>query len=281
MEANFQNKLEKLKEYFSKKTDISMAFIFGSYAKGQQISESDFDVAVYFYPEGRQIEWEETKNYCDEDKIWGDVERIIGIKTDFVVLNRASSILASSIIREGIPLIIKDRSLYLRFLLIISSAAEYFKEFVHEFWKIKQRSLSISEDDKIRLIRILDFLETEIRDYYGFSNITQQVYESDNALRRNVERWVENIVTSSIDIAKIVLASEKKRIPQTYREILWEMSLFSDFPQEIAENLAKFAKLRNILAHEYLDIRFRQIRQFIDESENSYRKLVDFVKKFI
>lgn len=171
--------------------------------------------------------------------------------------------------------------MYLRFLLIISSAAEYFKEFVHEFWKIKQRSLSISEDDKIRLIRILDFLETEIRDYYEFSTITQQVYESDNALRRNVERWVENIVNSSIDIAKIVLASEKKRIPQTYREILWEMSLFSDFPQETAESLAKFAKMRNILAHEYLDIRFRQIRQFIDESENSYRKLIDFVKKFI
>jgi uncharacterized protein YutE (UPF0331/DUF86 family)/predicted nucleotidyltransferase len=281
MEAGFQKKLEELKEYFLKNPDISMAFIFGSYAKGQQISESDFDLAIYFYPEGRAIEWEETKYYNDEDKIWGDVEKIIGIKTDFIVLNRASSILASSIIREGIPLIIKDRSLYLRFLLIISSAAEYFGEFVKEFWAIKQRSLSISEDDKIRLIRILDFFETEMKDYSEFSTITQQIYESNTALRRNVERWVENIVNSSIDIAKIVLASEKKRIPQTYREILGEMSLLSNFPQETAENLAKFTKLRNILALEYLDIRFKQIRQFIDESESSYRKLIDCIKKFI
>jgi uncharacterized protein YutE (UPF0331/DUF86 family)/predicted nucleotidyltransferase len=281
MEVTFQNKLKKLKEYFSKNADISMVFIFGSYARDRQISESDFDIAIYFFPEGRAIEWEETKNYDGEDKIWRDVEKIVGIKTDFVILNRASSVLASSIVREGIPLIIKDRSLYLRFLLIISSAAEHFREFVHEFWAIKQRSLSISEDDKIRLIRIVDFLETEIRDFSGFNTITLQDYESNTALRRNVERWVENIVNSSIDIAKIVLASEKKRIPQTYREILWEMSLLSDFPQETAESLAKFAKLRNILAHEYLDIRFNQIRQFIDESENSYRKLVDFVKRFI
>ncbi|MGA1842776.1 MAG: type VII toxin-antitoxin system MntA family adenylyltransferase antitoxin [bacterium] len=151
MEADLQKKLEKLKEYLSKNTDISMAFIFGSYAKGQQISESDFDIAVYFCPEGKTIEWEETKYYNDEDKIWGEIEKIIGIKTDFVVLNRASSILASSIVREGTPVIIKDRSLYLRFLLIISSAAENFREFVYEFWKIKQRSFSISEDDKIRV----------------------------------------------------------------------------------------------------------------------------------
>lgn len=258
-----------------------MAFVFGSYAKKRQIKESDFDIAVYFTPEGRAIEWENTKHYSEEDEIWLDIEKIVGIKTDFVVLNRVSSTLAFSVIREGIPVIIKNRSLYMRFFLVISSAAEYFREFIADFWVIKQRSMSLAEDDKERLVRIADFLETEIKCYSEFAGMTQDSYESNAALKRNVERWAENIVNSSIDIAKIVLASHKKRMPQTYRDILRELSLIKGFSKDAADKLAQFAKLRNIPAHEYLDIRFAHIERFIEDSETAYKKLLDFVKALL
>lgn len=281
MNTKSRIKIRLLKDYFRKRPEVSMAFVFGSYAKKRQIKESDFDVAVYFTPEGRAIEWENTRYYSGEDEIWLDIEKIIGIKTDFVVLNRVSSTLAFSVIREGIPIIIKDRSLYLRFLLAVSSAAEYFREFIGDFWAIKQRSMSLAEDDRERLVRIADFLETEIRYYSEFSGITQDSYESSAALRRNVERWVENIVNSSIDIAKIVLASRKKRMPQTYRDVLRELSLIKGFSKDTADKLAQFAKLRNILAHEYLDIRFTHIKRFIENSETAYKKLLDFVKALL
>ncbi len=161
---------------------------------------------------------------------------------------------------------------------MISSAAEYFREFVRDFWAIKQRSMSLTEDDKERLARVADFLETEVRYYSEFAGITQDSYESNAALKRNVERWAENIVNSSIDIAKILLASRKKRMPQTYRDVLRELSLIEGFSKGAADKLAQFAKLRNILAHEYLDIRFAHIKMFIDDSEAAYKKLLDFVK---
>lgn len=274
-------KISLLKDYLAKRQDIVMAFIFGSYAKHRQISESDFDIAVYFYPGVSELEWEEIKQYKDEDILWSEVERIVGMRTDFVVLNRAPATLAAAIISDGMPIIIKNYDLYLRFFLTISSAAEYFREFTLDFWNIKQHSHSLTEIDRNRLIRTLDFLETEIKDYPSFIGLEQKTYESDAVMRRNVERWAENIVNSSIDIAKIILASEKKRIPQTYREILQGLSLINDFDQEIAEKLAQFAKLRNILSHEYLDIRFVQIKKFIQESETAYQQLFSFVKKFI
>ena len=75
-----------------------MAFVFGSYVKGQATLESDFDVAVYFKPSGRAIEWEENKNYPQENEIW---------------------------------------------------PAEYFIKFTMDFfWKIKQRSASLSDIDR-------------------------------------------------------------------------------------------------------------------------------------
>ena len=77
------------------------------------------------------------------------------------------------------------------------------------------------------------------------------------------------------------LASEKKKIQQTYREIMRELPLIKNFKFETAENLAIFAKLRNILAHEYLDIRFTQIKKFIQESEPAYQNLSKFTEDFI
>lgn len=104
-------------------------------------------------------------------------------------------------------------ALFLRLFLAVSAAAEYFREFVSDFWKIKERSASLSEIDRNRLIRIVDFLTAEAAEYDKFKALDQKIYESDAAARRNIERWAESIVNSSIDVAKIILASEKKRIP--------------------------------------------------------------------
>ena len=281
MDAIIEGKIDSLKDYFSGRQDVSMAFLFGSYVNDRQTSESDVDIAVYFKPKTAALEWEESGEWGGEDEIWSDVERIIGIKTDLVVLNRAPAGLTYSVLQNGLPLVVKNESLRLRLFLAVSSAAEYFRDFVEDFWRIKQRSRSISDTDRERLIQIVDFLGAELSEYPKFSSLNQKDYGSNPDLRRNVERWVENIVNASIDAAKILLASERSRIPRTYREILEELSLLSGFDAETAKMLGRFAKLRNILAHEYIDIRFNQIQAFIRYSWPAYKTLLDFVKKIL
>ena len=271
-------KKKLLKDYFSQRPDISMAYIFGSYAKGRAIAESDLDVAVYFKPEGDKLEWEEDRVYESEDQIWSDVEDIAKKNVDLVVLNRAPSTLAFEVLRTGIPIIIKDRLLYWRFLSRVSFEAIDFMEMVEDYWKIKQRSSSLNPTDRQRLVRLIDFLETELADRKDFIGLCQKTYEHDSGKRRNVERWVENIANCSVDIGKILLASEKRRIPDTYKEMLEHLAWLPGFDEGVAGKLGKFAKLRNILAHEYLDIRFIQIKEFIQQAESVYGKLLDFVK---
>lgn len=274
-------KIKELKEYFEGRPEVAMAFVFGSYAKGHSISESDFDLAVYFQPQSNAVEWEEILDYSLEDQIWSDVEKIIGVKTDLLVLNRAPSTVAYAVLQEGKPIIIKNKNLYWRLFLTISTAAEDLREFANDFLIIKQRSQSLNDIDRDRLVRILDFLESELIDYNKFKGLDQRTYESDRPIRRNVERWAENIVNASVDIAKIILASEKKKIPQTYREVLQSLDTVNEFDIEIASQLARFSKLRNILAHEYLDIRFANIDKFINQTEGIYKSLVNFVKQFL
>lgn len=142
----------------------------------------------------------------------------------------------------------------------------------------KEENMNLLPEDRERLIRYVDFMESELSDFPKFLNINRKAYAEDKNLRRNLERWVENLVNCSLDIAKVILLSEERGIPQTYKEILKELGATEYFDEEFGETLSEWAALRNILAHEYLDVRWNSIKNFIQSAEPVYRRLVTQIK---
>ncbi|MCF6155803.1 MAG: DUF86 domain-containing protein [Candidatus Brocadia sp.] len=136
-------------------------------------------------------------------------------------------------------------------------------------------------EDRERLIRYADFMKSELSDFQKFSKIDWKTYNGDRDTRRNLERWIENIVNCSIDIAKVILASEDRRIPTSYKEILKELGASPHFDEVFGENISQWAVLRNILAHEYLDIRWTTINEFIQTAEPIYRTLLNKIKSIL
>jgi uncharacterized protein YutE (UPF0331/DUF86 family) len=59
------------------------------------------------------------------------------------------------------------------------------------------------------------------------------------------------------------------------------MTVLPDFGEDTAKGLAQFSKMRNLLAHEYLDIRFSMLKKFVDESEPIYARLIKFAKDIL
>ena len=274
--------IQKLKDYFAARDDVSMAFLFGSQAKGTAGGDSDTDIGVYFKPEGRQLEWEETKEYPATNEVWSAVDVTAQTPTsDIVVLNRAPSILAANILENGIPLVIKDARLFSRLWLAVTDAAEEFRQIKEDWRAVSARSQSITYFDKERLLDRIEFMESELQDLPKFERLSYETYRADRDMRRNVERWVENIVNASIDIAKILLASEKKATPMKYAEALSSLGVLADFPQETADRMSEFAKTRNWLAHEYPDMSFDRVENFIKIAGATYPKLVAFARKRI
>lgn len=272
--------MEKLKSYFSERDDILMAFLFGSQAKGLARSESDIDIAVYFKTANNQMDFESDSHFENEDKIWLDLEKLLGKKVDLVVLNRAPAGVAFAAMNSGKEICVKNPDLRTKFILLASAVAEEMRDFARDFLAIKARSASLNETDQARLLRLVDFLEGEIADYKKFTKLDQLEYQNNRSHKRELERWAENIINSSIDIAKIMVGSEKKDLPETYRLTLAGLALLKGFEKEKAEALAGFAKIRNILAHEYLDIRFSNLKRFAENSEADYHYLANFAKKF-
>jgi len=125
----------------------------------------------------------------------------------------------------------------------------------------------LKREIKVRLIKHITFLENELEDFEAFKSLSWEEYQRERSKRRDVERWIENIVNSSIDISKIILVSEKVSLADTYRELVASLSLIPGFSKEDMETLAEWVRFRNIIAHEYLDIRWGSIKKFIQEAE--------------
>ncbi|MFH1825038.1 MAG: HepT-like ribonuclease domain-containing protein [Candidatus Firestonebacteria bacterium] len=139
----------------------------------------------------------------------------------------------------------------------------------------------MKEEIKERLVKYINFLEEEIKDYPFFKSLTWEIYRTERSRRRDVERWIENLVNSLIDISKIVLTVEEISIPETYREMVFSLSLVSEFNKEEVEKLSQLVKLRNIITHEYLDIRWASIKKFIEETFSLYSALLERIKEYL
>ena len=143
------------------------------------------------------------------------------------------------------------------------------------------REIALKKEIRFRLIKHLTFLENELKDYEAFKTLSWKEYNDDRGKRRNVERWIENIINSSIDIAKLILTSEDRSLPDTYKDIVKNLSLISDFNEEGIEKLSSWVSLRNIISHEYLDIRWTSIQKFISESEPFLKDFLRRVEKYL
>jgi len=271
--------LAKLKNYFAKRDEVVMAFVFGSRAKGMARAVSDWDIAAYFVPK-EYGELETGADYPNESQIWSDVDKIVEQDSDFLVMNRARPSLVFTILNTATPLVIKDRRLYTDLLLKTHYEAVDFWQFAQDFWKIRERSASLSQEDRANLSEHLIFLENELKDIEKFKELTWREYSEEGSKRRDAERWIENLVMASLDIAKIVLSSEKKALPQTYRETLKTFGALY-INETFGDKISQFVELRNIIAHEYLDIRWSRIQKFIAAAEDLYKEFIPKIKEFL
>ncbi len=252
--------------------NVAFAFLFGSAVSDRLRRDSDLDVAVYG-ASGRHLEIETDRELADESNMQLAVERATGRNVDLLILNRAPAVVCASAVSLGVPVFIRDHSIYSRYVLAVTDTAIDFLETEREWHAIRARSASLSPQDRNRLQRILSFLDDELQDASEFTDVNLATYQRERSLRRNLDRWVEVLINGTIDIAKIVQASENLPIPQTYAQILNILPSVPGF-STVPEDIRNLAPLRNIMAHEYLDLRFTRVRRFIDSDIQIIREVI-------
>ena len=136
--------------------------------------------------------------------------------------------------------------------------------------------------EKGSILARISFIESELKDLNEFRNIEWKDYREDKIARKNVERTIENIVNALIDISKIVLSDKAAgEIPSNYSQVVLKLSELKIVDFELAEKLAECVKLRNFLAHQYLDLRWDRIKKFLQQAPDLFPLFIQSVKNTI
>lgn len=118
----------------------------------------------------------------------------------------------------------------------------------------------------------IDFARQELGDLERYRELTWLQYQSDRDARRIVERIIENVANALLDISKILLSSLGQPTPGTYREIMLALAVAELASEDLAQDLATLAGLRNTLAHRYLDYKWEGVRWFLTKGIESVNR---------
>lgn len=149
---------------------LSFAFLFGSAVSGRMRDDSDIDVAVYGDSGGR-LEIEAERELHDEPEIQIALERVTNRNVDLLVLNRAPATVCAAALLSGRAVLVRDDRLLSRYYLAVTTVAMDFLQTQREFRDIRSRSRSLTEMDRNRLERILDFVDEELEDREKFLKV--------------------------------------------------------------------------------------------------------------
>ena len=105
--------------------------------------------------------------------------------------------------------------------------------------------------DKAVILRKLAELEEYLGQIREYTNTTVEQYSSDWKIQRIIERTLQIMVETCIDIAGHIISDREYRIPKSYADtfgVLYEEKVIG---KELFDTMEKIAKFRNIVVHNY------------------------------
>lgn len=109
----------------------------------------------------------------------------------------------------------------------------------------------------------MEFAKAELADLREHRALDYATYQADRVLRRNLERMIENICNAVCDTGKIMLAQYDVPMPDTYRDIFVKLAAVGATSAGLSQRLGDAIRVRNILAHQYLDLKWEYIKGFL------------------
>jgi len=105
--------------------------------------------------------------------------------------------------------------------------------------------------DKALVLRKLAELEEylwQIREYEG---IKAKEYSRDWKTQRIVERTLQMMIETCVDVAGHIVSDEGYRVPKSYADTFRVLHEENILREELFEAMEKMAKFRNIVVHNY------------------------------
>ena len=108
--------------------------------------------------------------------------------------------------------------------------------------------------DKNVVLRKLSELDIYLAQLKEFTSISLEQYKADWKTQRIIERTLQIIIESCVDIANHIISDSGMRPPKTYADTFRVLSENNIVAAELFAVLEKMAKFRNIVVHQYEEV---------------------------
>ena len=111
--------------------------------------------------------------------------------------------------------------------------------------------------------RRLGRLEELLRDLRVLTTVEQARFLADKGLQAQAERWTHLAIECCLDLANHLIADKGWPSPATYRESFERLQVHGVIDAGLATHMARWAGLRNILVHLYLDVDHQRLYEIL------------------
>ncbi len=136
--------------------------------------------------------------------------------------------------------------------------------------------------DKTVMLRKLSELETYQKQIREFSGISLQAYKADWKTQRIVERTLQMMIETCVDIANHIVSDRGMRAPTGYADtfkVLFENTIIAS---DLCSTMERMAKFRNVVVHQYegvdADIVISILRKHLKDIERYQEAILSYLK---
>jgi uncharacterized protein YutE (UPF0331/DUF86 family) len=105
--------------------------------------------------------------------------------------------------------------------------------------------------DEALILRRLSELDEYYRQIKEYEKITVDRYSGDWKIQRIIERTLQMMIETCVDVAGHIIADRQFRIPKSYADTFKVLHEEKILDSKLSDALAKMAKFRNIVVHHY------------------------------
>ena len=135
--------------------------------------------------------------------------------------------------------------------------------------------------DKILVLRKLADFEEYGAQIGEYAQITSREYKADWKVQRIIERTLQMMIETCLDIAGHIIADERFRAPDSYADmfrILHENGILKEVQLPALENMAKF---RNVVVHQYEKIDPEIVVTILNKNLSDFQKYRDSITAYL
>ncbi len=136
--------------------------------------------------------------------------------------------------------------------------------------------------DKNLILRKLSTLDEYQKQINEYAKISLKDYTADWKIQRIVERTLQMMIETCLDVSGHIISHEKLRVPETYADMFRILVQNGTLKESQLEALEKMARFRNIIVHDYekidAEIVIGILQRNLHDFEGFKETIIDYLK---